>query len=386
MAPTTSVRTCRVAVIFCRGICVCPHVLEHCVHHDHPRDLSVVVLQKQHLGVDVVLDRESGLCIFHTRQLSQADGVVSDVTLSVLWFKGNVANTCHTCDSMKIVRPMLACPPGPAGLPDGAFPLLATPKIDGIRALKINGKVVSRTLKQIPNVRLRDALEAALPEGSDGEITFGNTFQESTSAVMTRDGPMSGFTFSMFDFVSGSPDVPYADRMDEMRLVMEKRAQMKLTESVASIVSIEPLFPVQMDTIDELDVFEEEALAAGFEGVMVRAPSGRYKFGRSTAREGLLLKIKRFQDAEAIVITSEELMHKDGGHGGTLGSLSVRGAGGVEFSIGTGFSATQRKDLWAARKQLVGQMVKYKYFAVGTKSAPRFPVFIGFRHADDVSA
>ena len=43
------------------------------------------------------------------------------------------------------------------------FPLLATPKVDGVRALVINGNLVSRSFKSIPNVAIRSLLEHLLP-------------------------------------------------------------------------------------------------------------------------------------------------------------------------------------------------------------------------------
>jgi hypothetical protein len=42
---------------------------------------------------------------------------------------------------------------------------------------------------------------------------------------------------------------------------------------------------------------------------MLRDPNGPYKFGRSTRKEGYLLKLKRFCDSEAEVIGVVELMH-----------------------------------------------------------------------------
>jgi DNA ligase-1 len=141
---------------------------------------------------------------------------------------------------------------------------------------------------------------------------------------------------------------------------------------------------------------------------MIRDPHGLYKFGRATAKSGELLKIKRFVDDEAVVVGVEELMHneneaktnalgrterstaKAGLRGaGTLGKLIVRRQDGVEFGIGTGFTAQQRADLWDHRRRrgpLVGKLVTYKHFAnAGVKDAPRFPVFKAFRDATDLS-
>ena len=98
-------------------------------------------------------------------------------------------------------------------------------------------------------------------------------------------------------------------------------------------------------------------------------------------REGFLVKWKRFKDAEATIIGFEQLI-QDGLPVNALGSFLVKDK--VEFSIGTGFTMEQRKDLWKARDSLVGKLLKYKFFEVGVKNAPRFPVFIGFRSEIDI--
>ena len=72
----------------------------------------------------------------------------------------------------------------------------------------------------------------------------------------------------------------------------------------------------------------------------------------------------------------------------TMGAMTVRALNGVfegvEFSIGTGFTSDQRKDLWSRRHDLNGRVVKFKWFPGGSKDAPRFPVFLGFRDRIDM--
>jgi DNA ligase-1 len=72
---------------------------------------------------------------------------------------------------------------------------------------------------------------------------------------------------------------------------------------------------------------------------------------------------------------------------GTLGALKVRDVTtGIEFNIGTGYTAAQRAELWAMwlAGTLAGKIAKYKHFEVGVKEAPRFPVFLGFRNPLDM--
>lgn len=294
----------------------------------------------------------------------------------------------------EVFTPMLASAPGPEGVK--VFPVFATPKIDGIRAIMVQGTLSSRTLKPIPNATVRAALEAVLPDGCDGELMFGNTFQDCTSAVMTRDGPRSGFTYFAFDVV---PDTrlqrlsPYSERIEHLALLMEQPSRVKLLKSVAHVVNVVVLLPILIEDALALTDYEGDLLARGFEGVIVRDPLGRYKFGRSTAKEGLMLKVKRFEDAEAVITGTDELIHgnnidgpsgKRGASSALLGALVVTRPDGVQFKIGSGFTAAQRKALWKTRAALVGNIVKYKFFPIGTKDAPRFPTFLGFRDPQDM--
>lgn len=287
---------------------------------------------------------------------------------------------------MTAFKPMLACAPGPEGVTN--FPVEVTPKIDGIRAVMLKGALVSRTLKPIPNVHVRAALESVLPDGADGELMYGDTFQSCTSAVMTRDGPASGFTYYAFDYVGPrGPGLPYLQRISELSRFLGEALSVRRAKAVRTTVHIVVLVPEEARDAKALDALESKALAAGFEGLIARLPNGRYKYGRSTPREGLLLKIKRFEDAEAEVTGAEELVHTDqtlGKGSKLLGALVVVRPDGVEFRIGTGFSAQQRKDLWGLRQTLYGKMVKYKFFRIGMADAPRFPTFIGFRDVLDM--
>ncbi|AGE60028.1 DNA ligase [Acanthocystis turfacea Chlorella virus WI0606] len=300
---------------------------------------------------------------------------------------------------MAIQKPLLAASLKKLSVDDLTFPVYATPKLDGIRALKIDGTIVSRTFKPIRNTTISNVLMSLLPDGSDGEILSGKTFQDSTSTVMSADaGIGSGTTFFWFDYVKDDPDKGYLDRIADMKKFVDSHQEI-LKDSRVTIV---PLIPKKIDTVEELNVFEQWCLDQGFEGVMVRNAGGKYKFGRSTEKEQILVKIKQFEDDEAVVIGVSALQtnvndkkmnelgdmrrtsHKDGKIDlEMLGALDVEW-NGIRFGIGTGFDKDTREDLWKKRDSIIGKVVKFKYFSQGIKTAPRFPVFLGFRDENDM--
>lgn len=283
------------------------------------------------------------------------------------------------------------------------YPVYASAKLDGIRCIIKDGKPVTRTLKTIPNRFVQNYLSSYLFQQLDGELIVGaandkNVMQKTTSGCMSFDGEPD-FTFWIFDFYT-EYDQKYSTRLDMLRESFTEMSNSK-PAGLQTYSRLKLLNQKLIPNEQELLTFEQETLANGYEGVMLRNPDGLYKFGRSTIKEGYLLKLKRFQDSEALVIGAEELMHNANeatvdnlGHtkrssqqsgkipGDTLGALLVRDvATGIEFSIGTGFTAQQRDELWQLHCSgtLVGKFAKYKHFPSGVKQAPRFPVFLGFR-------
>ena len=282
------------------------------------------------------------------------------------------------------MKPMLACE---ANLSKLKFPVLASPKLDGVRALVRDGVVLSRSLKPIPNRHVQLMFGRPELEGLDGELILGDpthpeAYRRTVSAVMS---------------IEGDPDVDFHvfDRWDRDYPYNEVALSYGLTI---------PVFSTLLLNMDELEEYEVALLDKGYEGVMLRDPQSPYKFGRSTAKEGYLLKLKRFADSEAEIIGFEELLHNhneatinDTGHierstkqdgllpADTLGALIVRDIhSGVEFKIGTGFTAAERQKFWNLRASLRGALVKYQYFPTGSKEKPRFPSFQGFRHRIDL--
>ena len=283
-----------------------------------------------------------------------------------------------------------------------AYPVYASAKLDGVRAAVKDGVLVSRNFKPIPNAWCQKQF-SSLPEGTDGELIYGDpthkdAYRNTVSAVMSEDGEPTQVCFHIFDnykFEGGFA------------------ARFKRLDQLNNYIRGVPVVPhTIINDANEMEIVEAAALEAGYEGIMVRSVNGPYKQGRSTTREGYLLKLKRFEDAEAIVLGTfewetntntavknatghtERSSHKDGMVGaGVLGGLEVRGLNGpyegVEFKVGSGFDGAadpngERGKLWRIRESLVGQVVKYQFFPSGSKDKPRFPTYKGWRHPIDL--
>lgn len=301
-------------------------------------------------------------------------------------------------------RVMLAAKTAKADWGSFKFPLLASPKIDGIRATVKDGRLISRSCKLIPNAFTNSLFGRPEYEGFDGELVVGspndkNLMQQTSSGVMTRSGTPD-VTWWLFD--NRLHLMPFKDRFTLLTREYEGITQQAEALGVRTHMRLVPHTLIK--TFAELEMYEEHMVERGFEGVMLRLPSGPYKEGRSTLREGYLLKVKRFEDAEAEVIgvveqmtNTNEATEDERGYtkrsthqagkvaAGILGALQVRDIRtGVEFDVGTGFTHEQRVNLWKGRKYLIGKIVAYKYFVVGVVDRPRFPTFVAFRDPRDM--
>jgi len=288
---------------------------------------------------------------------------------------------------MSNFKPMLA---SDADLTKLKFPMLVSPKLDGVRATIIDGEPLTRSLKKIPNLKAQTTFKVDAP--LDGEFIVGDptsksVFRDTMKVISAHTADINELRFFVFDLVA---DNKFSERL-----------QLAHTLCKGTGLFI-PVPHIEVSTEAELYRLEDEALTNGYEGLMIRDPAGRYKYGRSTLSEGILLKLKRRLTSEAIIIGFEEQMHnaneatinalgrtERSSHQanlvptGVLGAFTVRDAG-VEFNVGTGFTYEDRVQFWRRRHELIGSLITYEYLPIGVKDKPRHPVFKGFRMKEDV--
>lgn len=265
------------------------------------------------------------------------------------------------------------------------YPLMGSPKLDGIRMIVQHGVAYSRNGKPIRN-RFVQALYSGL-HGFDGEIivgspTEGEVLNRTQSGVMSFDGKPD-VTYHLFDNV----DVdmlcePYFKRWDSLRLHDD-------TELVPQII---------LHNVEALMEFETEVLNAGYEGVILRDPQSPYKHGRSTLNQGWMMKLKRFIDGEGVVAYLEEgytnnnplertplgfakrSSNREGlVPNGMVGAMIL--TNGMRVAPGL-MPHSMRKFYWTNPAQLVGKRVHWRAFGYGQKNTPRFARFYNIREDD----
>jgi DNA ligase-1 len=288
---------------------------------------------------------------------------------------------------------MLACQCEPQLV---KYPVIVQPKLDGIRVLIKDGQALSRTLKPIRNryIQERIAKHKEVLEGVDGELMVGSptnpmVYRYTCSGVMSESGEPN-FLLHAFDLWN-VPEAPY-----------QKRASALISRNLPFDV-VMPVINAYAESEEQLLKHHAAFLREGYEGTILRHPHGKYKYNRSTMKEGYLIKFKDFHDAEARIVDFEPKWHnaneakldergytKRSSHQENLIQLETLGALICEkptfkgtFKIGTGFDDALRKYIWDNRERLRNTLIKFKYFEGGAYDKPRFPVFLGFRDPID---
>lgn len=303
-------------------------------------------------------------------------------------------------------RPMLASNeiPGPEDL---RFPMLVSPKVDGIRCCIIDGVPLSRKLKPIENRHVTKLLTGLPP--LDGELVVGsatskNGFDASQSGIMSRDGEPD-FTYLVFDIGAQPGDYPFVARL--------KQAHQHVRSLSLPFVRALEHFIAHDQT--DLDMYEKNFLAVGYEGLMIRDPHGKYKHGRSTLKEGLLLKMVRKRRDEVILVGFSERMHNENEKVKDERGLSKRSThkankSGTDmlgkfhciwadearqakvtgkeltFECGSGFDHEFAKHVWNNKHLFWNKVATIEYREETKDGKPRFPVWKGLRHADDMGS
>lgn len=285
----------------------------------------------------------------------------------------------------------------------------ASPKYDGIRFyVTDDGIPKSRSNKPIRNQQLIDffAKNKDVIQWVDGEIIVGppnasDVYLQTASFANSKSKTSDDVRLFLFDCLKDDlKGGPFIERVRYNEGVSTKMLERLIPESPISVSCVSQVYL----GVDEIPEYERTILEIGYEGIMLRHPDRPYKSGRSTMKEQGLMKVKRFEDTEGLIVgfvermenTNEKVVNELGRSSrssakagkiptGMLGAFVVSHPDWEEtFEIGTGFNHALAKEVWDNQQNYINTLVKFKHFAIGAKDRPRHPVFLGFRDTDDI--
>jgi DNA ligase 1 len=234
---------------------------------------------------------------------------------------------------------------------------LVSEKLDGVRAIWDGAILRFRSGKEINAPRW--FIDGLPKRPLDGELWISRGTFERLSGIVRMDVPDDSEWRQVRYMIFELPGAPgtFRERAEAMRQIARQ----------ANIPWLREIDQFSVVDRDSLKKSMKEIVKAGGEGLMLHRADALYETGRSDT----LLKMKPWEDAEAVVIGH---VPGKGKYAGMLGALRVRRSDGCEFSLGTGFTDEQRRI-----PPLLGSTVTYRYRDVTGNGLPRFASFLRLR-------
>jgi ATP-dependent DNA ligase len=266
---------------------------------------------------------------------------------------------------------------------------ISQPKLDGIRmnVMNANGemKFVSRTGKPIENfLDLKSIfIMNKIPENIilDGEFgCFGKkpiiSFQEVTGIVKRKKGTLSSkeiyIDYVLYDlYDTNNPNMPF-----DLRWKLLEKIHKYITGGYKTNIKLCCKELVYVKTKEEIDNALESYLKEGYEGLMLRVPTGIYE---NDKRSKNLLKYKKFCDSEYKIVDFKE------GRGNDSKTIIFvcETSEGKTFAARPAMTREKRTKMYETAikdpKEFIGKMLTVKYFELSPDNIPRFPVGLAIR-------
>ncbi|GAA5500418.1 hypothetical protein Dxin01_00139 [Deinococcus xinjiangensis] len=286
------------------------------------------------------------------------------------------------------------------------YPCIVQPKLDGVRCIAIveDGGVVrlrSRDDKPIFMERIRLAVQdLGLPVGTmlDGELyAHGIDFNKLSGDVRRelQDERKNYIQYWVYDLMR------HPDGLHERRYIERKEfIDWEIAKHQEGILL--PLENQYVRNEQEARECASRLEQLGYEGAMIRCatrtkvtkknPDGvvtqdfyQAAFYGHSRRSNFLMKVKTFEDAEAVIVGVEEEVDLQGVPKGRTGKFVMQTPEGITFRA-SGLTDELKAASWAEPDSYIGQTATYKFFGVSEDGVPRHPNFKALRPVGEVDA
>jgi hypothetical protein len=270
------------------------------------------------------------------------------------------------------------------------WPVDVQPKLDGVRCIAYwdedgTVKLMSRQGKEysVP-AHINKQLALFLPKDAitDGELYIHGVPLQTLNKYIKKLRPETAkVEYHIYDVPqwNGVDDQPWSERgkwLQELRQLLPFNAATKI-----HIVETGQAF-------DEPHVvqWQKSFILVGYEGAIIRNPTGVYKWGLQRSDD--LLKVKTFQDAEFTVVGHEVETKtgtdSDGDYSYNCVVWVCETADGKRFNCRPKGSLQMRQEMLAQAAQYVGKKLTVRFFDLTEDGIPRFPVGVAFRLDEDL--
>ena len=285
------------------------------------------------------------------------------------------------------------------------FPCYYQTKIDGVRAMNLDGNLVARTLKPHNNKYITNKYSQEQYKGLDGEMYLTELgprhpdICRETSSALRREHGEPNITWGVFDYITEETiNLPYEDRL----FILEKKVDSLCDPNIKVVPS------VVIHNMSEFEELDNHALDLGYEGSMLKSIKAKYKQGRSD-KQMQSWRIKRFIQEECLVTSIEEgnsnqneakineLGHTErsshqenmqpNGQVGKIHATLLKDVKdpvtgkilitkGTNIIVGPGeMSLRDRLYIFENQDVILNKVIVFKMFPKGIKDKPRFPTY-----------
>lgn len=296
------------------------------------------------------------------------------------------------------------------------YPCGGQPKIDGVRALNINGTLTGRSLDPFKGYGITDYFSRPPFLHLDGEMTLGANPASVERLCSLTTGAMGSFKgvtqmadlhWWVFDYLEQCGD-SYASRYETLKAEVAK-----LNHSRVHLVPMEIV-----KSLEEAKALIARHAAEGYEGTIFRNLNAAAKQGRPSKVKQELVRAKPWGDAEMLVTgitegnantneatvnslgrtersSAQDGMVPNGMVGSIQGTLiadcfsSITGAllfpKDLPVTVSKGcLTQDEARYYFNHPQEIVGHIVKFKHMEHGVKDLPRMGGYISHRLKEDL--
>lgn len=283
------------------------------------------------------------------------------------------------------------------------LPLIASYKIDGIRCIFKDGNMYSRSLKDIPNEKLHERFALLKRFSKDNNVVLDGElyahsipFNELSGVCRRLSSELpEDLKFYCFDMMDSTAEgllcnEPFRGRAEKV-VTLQDQVGSEYYEPVAQAI---------IETPEGIVAYFNAAVEWGCDGLILRHPEGKYKFGRGTLKEGLIYKLKPYTTFDAKIIEVVQGTEVDPNAKKKINELGysetskkkgdripvdkacdfvVMHEGEKRLKVMIAMTDVEKREVWKNRDSYIGRWIEYKGLLVGAKELPRHPVFLRFR-------
>ncbi|ABG38605.1 ATP dependent DNA ligase [Paraglaciecola sp. T6c] len=230
---------------------------------------------------------------------------------------------------------------------------LVSEKLDGIRARWDGSRLLTRTGNPIFAPQW---FTNGLPKHIfDGELWIARQRFEKTASVVLTHEPGDDWRevkFMLFDLPEFTG--AFSERLRMLEVLVQQ----------ANLPHLQVIPQQKLHSKSALMQLLDQVIDGGGEGLMLHHEDALY----TPSRSDNVLKLKKHQDAEAIVLAH---LPGNGKYQGMMGSIRVQMSNGKVFKIGSGFSDQERLS-----PPPIGAVITFKYYDLTINGIPKFASYI----------